>query len=411
MFSYTRKFLLITFIILSLASCQGKRIRALVTGKVDAEANPIMMWFEQEPMVDATTIITRPSGLIEVRDIKRFIRLYFPRSYEELREYDVIILHSPEMFHLTREQDRWMHDAIVEGTGALAAPAGLSDHGDIQQAWINSNVYRAMPNDLAAVLASGGRAGQRFFHLEVNREFPEPILTTFIPLGIEKFPGRAAHRIIGKQGTATVAWAIGDSLGKIPYMITWDYAEGRGMTIGDSLQLTFWSDIASISNPGYGATQNPYGLDILMNMVLYLTDGNLPSDVLVVHNMRSQFIEYRIKMSLLASLADFAEKFGADSGRMGELMSPISDKYRQAKESYLGQDFETAGNLMNSIFEEISEAEDQVVKIKESVLIWVYIVEWLTVTSTLMISSFVIWTIMVRRKLYREVGTTQLERF
>ena len=105
-----------------------------------------------------------------------------------------------------------------------------------------------------------------------------------------------------------------------------------------------------------------------------------------------------------------AEKFGADSGRMGELMSPISDKYRQAKESYLGQDFEAAGNLMNEIFEEISEAENQVVKIKENVLIWVYVVEWLTVTSTLMISGSVIWTVMVRRKLYREVGTTQLER-
>jgi hypothetical protein len=382
-----------------------------VTGKVDSEANPIIMWFEQEPMVDATTVITRPSGLIEVQDIKRFVRLYFPRNYEEVREYDVIILHSPEMFHLTREQDRWMHDAIQEGSGALAAPAGLSDHGDIQHAWINSNVYKALPNDFAAVLASGGRAGQRSFHIEVNRDFSEPILTTFIPLGIEKFMGRAAHRIIGKQGTSTIAWAIGNSVGKIPYMITWDYAEGRGMTIGDSLQLTFWSDYASLNNPAYETTQNPYGLDILMNMVLYLTDGNLPSDVLVVHNMRAQFIEYRIKMSLLASLADFAEKFGADSSRMGELMSPISDKFRQAEETYLEQDFETAGNLMNEIFEEISDAENQVVKIKENVLIWVYVVEWLTVTSTLMISSYVIWTVMVRRKLYKQVGTTQLERF
>jgi hypothetical protein len=406
-----REFLLITFIALSLTSCQGQKIRALVTGKVDAEVNPIIMWFEQEPMVDATIIITRPSGLIEVRDIKRFVRLYFPRSYQKVREHDVIILHSPEMFHLTAEQDGWMHDAVQEGAGALEAPAGLSDHGDIQHAWINSKVYRALPNDLAAVLASGGRAGQRSFHLEVNRDFPEPILTTFLPLGIEKFRGRCAHRIICKQGTRTIAWALGESFGKIPYMITWDYAEGRGMTIGDALQLTFWSDYASIKNPGYETTQNPYGLDILMNMVLYLTDGNLPSDVLVVHNMRAQFIEYRIKMSLLASLADFAEKFGADGSRMGKLMSPISDKYRQAKESYLGQDFETAGDLMNSIFEEISEAENQVVKMKDEVLLWVYVVEWLTVTSTLMISGFIIWTVMVRRRLYRQVGTTQLERF
>jgi hypothetical protein len=147
-----------------------------------------------------------------------------------------------------------------------------------------------------------------------------------------------------------------------------------------------------------------------MNMVLYLSDGNLPSDVLVVHNMRAQFIEYQIKMSLLASLADFAEKFGADSSRMGALISPIADKYRQAQDKYLGQEFETAGNLMNSVFEDILGAEKEVVKIKENVLMWVYVVEWSTVTSTMMISGFVIWTVMVRRKLYRQVGTTQLER-
>ena len=64
----------------------------MLTGKVDEEANPIMKWFEQEPMVDATTVITRPSGLIQGRDIKRFIRLYFPRNYEEVRDYDVIIV-------------------------------------------------------------------------------------------------------------------------------------------------------------------------------------------------------------------------------------------------------------------------------------------------------------------------------
>jgi hypothetical protein len=271
-------------------------------------------------------------------------------------------------------------------------------------------VYRALPNNFVAVLASGGRAGQRHFQVEVNRDFPEPVLTPFIPLGIEKFPGRAANRIVGRDGARTLAWAIGEYMDKIPYMITWDYDRGRGMTLGDSLHLTFWSDYISLRNPAYETSQNPYSLDILMNMVLYLTGRNLPTDVLVVHKMRTQFVEYRIKISLLTSLTDFVEKFGADSSQMGGIVSPIVDEFRQAEERYLNQDFEACEQIMNSIFDEISQAEKKVVKIKESVLMWVYAVEWLTVTGTLMISSFILWTFMIRRRLYRQVGTTQLER-
>jgi len=408
--SKVTEFLLALLVICLLCTCQGQKIRALVTGQVDSEKNPLIKWFEQEPSVDATAVITRPSGLIETRDIRRFIRLYFPRSYEEIRGYDFIILHSPEMYHLTREQDAWMHDAIEEGAGALAAPAGFSDHIDIQQAWINSVVQAALPNDFAAVLASGGRRGQTPFHIEVNPDFPDPVLTPFVPLGIETFPGAGGNMIIGRQGSGILAWQIGQALGRVPYMIAWDYGDGRGMTLGDSLHLTFWSDYISIANPNYESSRNPYSLDILMNMVLYLTKRDLPADVLVVHRMRSQFVQYRVKMSLLVSLTEFAQKFGADSGQMGRILSPIVDMAEQAEESYLSQDFEGCQELMDSVFSELSRAELEVVEIKERVLMWIYLSEGLVITGTFMISGFLLWTVMIRRKLYRQVETTQLQR-
>ena len=391
-----------------LATCQGQKIKVLLTGQVDAEKNPLIKWFEQEPAVDATAVITRPSGLITDDQIRRFIRLYFPRSYQQVREYDLIILHSPEIYHLTQEQDKWMHDSILEGAGGLAAPAGFSDHVDIQQAWVNSISQRAFPNDFAAVLASGGRRGQTPFHIEVNRDFPEPVLTPFIPLGIETFPGAGGNMIIGRDGSRILAWQIGQALGRVPYMIAWEYGEGRGMTLGDSLHLTFWSDYISLSNSAYEATQNPYGLDILMNMVLYLTNREVPAEVLVAHKMRAQLVEYRIKLSLLVSLADYAERFGADSSQMANLVSPVIEKAEQAEERYLNQDFERCEEIMNSVFDELSQAESQILKIKDRVLMWVFAVEWLVVTATVMAFGFVVWTLMIRRQLYREVGITQL---
>jgi len=405
-----RALLIFIFVCFIIPLCQGQKIKVLLTGQVDVQTNPLIMWFSQEPSVDATAVPTRSNDLVLVKDIKRFVRLYFPRTYDRLKEYEFIILHSPEMFHLTGEQDRWMHDAIQEGAGALAAPAGLSDHGDIQHAWINSIVYQALPNDFSAVLASGGRRGQTPFHIEVNRNFPEPVLTPFVPLGIEEFPGAGGNMIIGKEGSSTLAWQIGEALGRVPYMIAWDYGEGRGMTLGDSLHLTFWSDYISLRNPAYEATQNPYGLDILMNMVLYLTGRRVPEDVLAVHKIRSLFIEYRIKMSLLISLSDFAQKFGADSGQLADILHPLDERGEEAEDRYLEQNFEECEEILNSLFEDITRAETRFVKIKEMALLWVYAVEWLVTMATAMLSGFVLWTVMIRRKLYREVGTTQLER-
>jgi hypothetical protein len=40
---------------------------------------------------------------------------------------------------------------------------------------------------------------------------------------------------------------------------------------------------------------------------------------------------------------------------------------------------------------------------------WVYIIEWFVAVSTLFISGFILWTLMVRRRLYREIDATRLK--
>ena len=47
------------------------------------------------------------------------------------------------------------------------------------------------------------------------------------------------------------------------------------------------------------------------------------------------------------------------------------------------------------------------ITLKERALLWVYVVEWATVTATLMICGFALWTVMIRRRLYREAGLTR----
>jgi hypothetical protein len=56
----------------------------------------------------------------------------------------------------------------------------------------------------------------------------------------------------------------------------------------------------------------------------------------------------------------------------------------------------------------VSESEEIARKAKDAALFWVYVIEWLVTAATPFISGFVLWTLMLRRRLYREVTATRL---
>jgi hypothetical protein len=258
-----------------------------------------------------------------------------------------------------------------------------------------------VPNDCTSVLNAGGPLGENYFQIRVNRDFLEPVLTPFIPLGIETYVGYKAYRIIPRQGASILAWNLGSFEMEVPYMATWTFKEGRAMTLGDSFGLQFWSEYA------HGYTQNMYGLDILMNMVLYLTKRTVPDEVLILHQMRLLFVKFRTSMDLLITVADFAREFGANDRGIELVMGDLEEGYSEAKDLYLSDQFDESRELMNSVLVELGEAEGAIMVLKNRAMFWVYLVEWLVITATLMISSTVIWTIMVNRRLYRTVKTTR----
>jgi hypothetical protein len=305
------------------------------------------------------------------------------------------------MYHFGINQVRWMHDAVGEGSGCLSTPSCMSVHPDIHDAWVGSILSQVVPNDCTSVLNAGGPLGQNYFQIRVNREFPEPVLTPFIPLGIENFVGYKAYRIIPRQGASTLAWNVGSFEMEVPYMATWTFKEGRAMTLGDSFGLQFWSEYA------HGYTQNMYGLDILMNMVLYLTKRTVPDEVLILHQIRLLFVKFRTNMDLLMTVADFAREFGANDRGIELVMADLEEGYSEARELYLSDQFDESRYLMNSILADLGEAEGAIMRLKNRAMFWIYLVEWLVITATFMISSTVIWTVMVNRRLYRAVKTTR----
>ena len=47
-------------------------------------------------------------------------------------------------------------------------------------------------------------------------------------------------------------------------------------------------------------------------------------------------------------------------------------------------------------------------KAKDKALLWIFIVEWAVVSATSMVAGSILWTLLVRRRLYKEVGQTRL---
>jgi hypothetical protein len=77
-------------------------------------------------------------------------------------------------------------------------------------------------------------------------------------------------------------------------------------------------------------------------------------------------------------------------------------------EHYLDQEFiEAEKDVMESL-ERFSQVEDVARREKNNALFWVYVIEWLVTVSTFFIAGFVLWSLMVRRKLYRDVSVTKL---
>jgi len=142
---------------------------------------------------------------------------------------------------------------------------------------------------------------------------------------------------------------------------------------------------------------------------MYFSAGvTVPQDLELVHRVRYGLGEYYEKRTILLSLLAFVEKFGANVNVVEERLGGLDADFRRSQELYRDQEWEAAGELLGELREGLKDLDDEAIRLKDRALMWIYVIEWFTVTATLFISGFLLWTLMVRRKLYGEVGVTRL---
>jgi hypothetical protein len=412
---------LLLAVLLLLPTAMGEVARSgkvLVMGspaKIDLAA----LWLEADPltnprMVPFSTHLTTLDG----EKIKRFIRLYFPRNYESLLEYEYMILACIEISHFTDGQMQMLHDAVYEeGMGGLNTRSVTSMAAWLGHPWAISVVSDAFPNDADKVVGQGEYTYTRLplrFKINTNPEIPA-IFTPYKDLqGVEPnlAPGTTCIAI-PKEGAVVTSYTIGNyptaypgahpdprfkSPGWMPHTMYWEYGNGTTWTHHDMLGGgNYWDPM-----------MNPYVPDMILAEFIFSTGRKLPEDVVLVHRLRTKFSSFISSRTFIYSLLDFIDRFGVSGVPIITRMIEVSHGANAGKALYTRQEYAQSMEEMETAIEEMDDLRSEAMKLKDRALAWVYAIEWLAVSGVSLLVGFALWSLMVQRRLYREVTITRL---
>ncbi len=401
--------ILLAFIILLGPSAHSqqepRQIKVFVTG-TGYHVTIATQWFLTEPTTDPLAVPTRTDNTVTSEAIGRYMRIYFPRSFEKLLEYDFIVLADVDLSYFSPLHQSWLYDLLKDHPkGGVVTRSVMSAVASYYEPWRNSILSTAFPNDVDAVVRDErnfqGIAGPLVIKddadlPDIMKSFKaqvEPIFTSYG--GVNTMPRPGSTILSYTRNNQGVGWPVP---GQIAHIFYWTWNQSTTFIFRDMFTNDFWHGSAS--------RWNPYALDIMVNVVWFSAGRTLPDDPLKIHTFRSSLSAFRLRESILESLLDFAEKFGASTARIyGELLGIESD-IREGEHLYAIGEFESAYERVRKGMGRFDELENEAMALKDRALVWIHLTEWLVTTGTLLIAGFLLWSLMVKRALYREAGMT-----
>ncbi len=335
------------------------------------------------------------------------MRLYLPRTYEAMLDYDLFVYVGGSVDYIGPSQIELLKRTVREGgRGALGDLGGVSVTEEIVSMWINSGMWEIFPSDAPGVVATGDW-GRGFvpFTVEILGGRDNNPLEPFRTLGLEKVTGNYGRLIIPRQGATIYALMKGISFQgteEPPFLIAWDYESGRTMLVAEFFNLQWFL------TPRRGG-QNNYVLDVVVNMVLNTLRRPVHQDIALLHLARLRAEDFHNRFAVVLSTLDFIERFSANTGRLMSELRGIQQMGKEAERQYLRQEVEEATATWGRCIEETEIARQMAMDLRNATLFWTYLIEWLLVTGTLGMCSTLLYTLMIKRRLYRESSATRLD--
>ena len=335
-----------------------------------------------------------------VAGVHRMVRLYMPRTYRDLTaNYDVIVLSDANVLAVAPHIDKLAQGVSEGGLGLFMGGGWESFGGSTGPPWGETSIGRLLPTE--DIIGIWEQSVQR-----IVIDKPDHELIRSLPWNM-KDPDLVApikwhhNPVTLKPGAEQLARVITGVGRENPLMVTWSLEGGaRTFALTSEIHRFFWQG-------GEWGSPWTFGIDLGCNLMIYLDDRPVPQDVALVRAARSKMFEVGTRRSLLVALLDFCESFGANTRRIMSRFDEMDEAIAEAMPQYLELRFEEMLETYRLVDKMLAEAEEEAVKLKNRTLLWVYIIEWLAVTGTAMFCGFVLWSLMVRRRLYREVKTTR----
>jgi uncharacterized membrane protein len=358
-----------------------------------------------EPLIDLSKV-EASLWIGNINDVRRSMRIYMPRSYEDLVEkFDVVVISDANMHTFRQDHIQWIGDSVEDNGMGLFMPGGYESLGGFRDnpSWGPTRVGEVLPTDVF----------EQGFYLEQ----PSAVAIDSLDMGdpfIKSLPwdtlvepynifgqGGGMNKVLPREGSRTIAQLrrLRDGF-MMPLLVLWDIGTGRSMIMSPD-----WTPAAA----GLFIEWDYYG-DFVVGLMLHSGQRGIPQDYELLHRIRSRFYEYGERKNLVISMIDFIDKFGANSRPVGVIIARADELRKLSGQDYILYEFEASQVGIEDALARLEEARALAFRLKDSALFWVYLTEWSAISGTSILCGSVLYALMVRRRIYREVGTTRSNR-
>jgi len=384
---------------------QTGRIRTLFIGDPFLKPGYPTIALLEDPKIQLTRIeaeIGYKNPALGYENMERFLRLYLPRSERDLLDkYDMIIITAMRSNDLKREFQLWVKKAVEEkGFGFLMSDDPTSFGGAVTS-WTTGPPWDDTPVGEILPVFQRDHSEWRDHNFRILPAKPNPITD-----GIDwkRMPLIWSHnRPTPKYGSTVLAVTTDETVKSdpknMPVLIYWDYGKGRSLAF-----IWDWG-----GNGVVAFYRWEYWKDVIARLVYFPVRAEIPSDLALTHTLRLQIGEYGTRKRMVLSLIDFADTFGANTNTVNQRLSETDKLRAKVDRLWIDGEFDQCLPVMKEALSSLDEVTQEAVRAKDRALLWVFIIEWLTVAGTFIVVGVVMWTLMIRRKLYREVGATRFE--
>lgn len=359
---------------------------------------PLLM---QDPIVKMTLVpsqirsLEQDSPEIQAKT-KRALRTYLPRTREALWSgYDVVMLAATQANLVKTEFKMWVRDGVIDDRmGFIMGDDPASFGGACHGLRPNPSWCPGPIGEILSVECATDKMDWGGYYFGVKILKPEnPMVRGLDWTGVLL---RAHNRVYPKEGTEIVISTRAYPANS-PVLTWWDVGKGRSISF-----------VYDWGKPGCSFYRWPYIRTFFANLVYYAARAVIPQDTEMVTRIRDRATYFSSLSSYVLSLIDFADKFGANTKSIYSAMEEAREERSPVERLFVEGDFDGSMASLEAAIDKMEEVCLIADKVMKRALFWIYVTEWLVVAGTSILCSFVLWTLMVRRRMYREVEATRL---